>query len=219
VKLSKPKSFGAILLLVAAMGGLLGLVFVLQGEEEPIPSTPPHVIPPRRALIDEDDLPFAWGSGPVNTEVYEVPHGIAALRRIGLGYERTWINVTEYVYSYTDATLANRAYDELLAKLERVPLRGWDEVPVPSFRHQASETHIVCDEGRINGVHHFSCVYVARYGSLVIDVGGNIFDRRWLTKEQFRDLLIAADEKAVAALEGGPEDGTLWAPDEGGPEL
>jgi hypothetical protein len=37
-------------------------------------------------------------------------------------------------------------------------------------------------------------------------VNGNIFDRRWLTKEQFRDVLIAADRKAIAALEGTPED-------------
>ena len=59
MKLSKPKSLGVVLLLVAAMGGLLGLVFVLRGEEEPIPSTPPQVVPPRRALVDFDDLPHS----------------------------------------------------------------------------------------------------------------------------------------------------------------
>jgi hypothetical protein len=39
----------------------------------------------------------------------------------------------------------------------------------------------------------------------VITVNGKAFDRRWLTKEQFRDVLIAADRKAVAALKGTPE--------------
>ena len=144
---------------------------------------------------------------------------MAAERHILLDYEHPWINVSEYVYSYTDEGLAAQAYQELLEKYEPFPLQGWDEVPLSDFAPQATDAHVVCSEGHINGVHHFTCVYIARYGSIVIDVGSNIFDRRWLTKEQFRDLLIAADEKAVAALEGGTEDGTLWAPDEDGPEL
>jgi hypothetical protein len=132
---------------------------------------------------------------------------MAAERIMGLGFERLWINVRERIFSYTDETLAARAYGELLAENSRLSLQGWDEVPIPDFDHRANEAQIGCFEGVINGIHHhYACYYTARYGTIVIEVGGNIFDRRWLTKEQFRDVLIAADRKAGAALEGTPED-------------
>jgi hypothetical protein len=195
----------SVLLIVAGLGALVVLGLRIEGP--PVPTPTRDVIPPQTALIDQDDLPNAWGSGSRETDVYEVPHGMAAERIMGLGFERPWINVYERVFSYGDEMLAISAYNELLSKYEQLSLQGWNNVPILEFAHQANEAHIACDEGMINGLyHHFACVYIARYGPIVITVNGKAFDRRWLTKEQFRDMLIAADRKAIAALEGTLED-------------
>jgi hypothetical protein len=200
-----------VVLVIAVLGALV--VIGLRIEGPPVPTPPRDVIPPQMALIDQDDLPNAWGSGSRKTDIYEVPYGMAAERIMRLGFERPWINVLERVYSYTDEVLAAHAYDEQRAKYEQLSLHGWEEVPISEFAHQANEAHIACLESVINGLHHYHlCSYIARYETIVIDVGGNIFDRRWLTKEQFRDVLIIADRKAVATLEGTPEDASdPWA--------
>jgi hypothetical protein len=51
------------------------------------------------------------------------------------------------------------------------------------------------------------CAYIGRYGPIVIEVNGTIFERRWPRKEQYRDVLIAADYRAIAAIVAGDKRG------------
>jgi hypothetical protein len=104
-----------VILIVAVLGALVVLGLRIEGP--PVPTPPRDVIPPQTALIDQNDLPNAWGSGSRETDVYEVPHGMAAERIMGLGFERLWINVRERIFSYSDKVLAARAYSELLSKI------------------------------------------------------------------------------------------------------
>lgn len=78
----------------------------------------------------------------------------------------------------------------------------WQKNPSAlQFVHHADELESGCIEGSVDGHHHYACHMLCRYGRLVIGVLGNVYEDQWLTMEEFRQVLITADEHATAAME------------------
>jgi len=162
---------------------------------------PPALLTPDEALLeaillDTADLPAPWSPEDIDTERVSVPNGIGKILWFRQFFDRPWINIREEAYVYQSEEAAQQGYENQLSEYVRFELQGWNAVPAFSFSPHADEIHSSCAEAYINGQHIFSCAVVGRYERIVIVVGGNIFDKRWLTVDQFRQVLITADRKA-----------------------
>lgn len=149
-------------------------------------------------LLDTSDLPDRWSPEDIDVEHVRVHDGIGKIVWFRQFFDRPWINIREEVYVYKDEEAARRGYENQLCEYARFELQGWDDVPPfsPSFLLHADIIHPSCAELYLNGQHVFACDVVGRYGRVVTVVGGNIFDKRWLTVDQFRQVLITVDQKA-----------------------
>ena len=113
-----------------------------------------------------------------------------------------WVNVSEKVLVYGAQNAASEGFRQQRDKYFRPGVTDWVEIEELVFPHHADEMKAACLEGYVNGMHHYACVFVARYGRVVIIVQGNVFDERWLTMEDFRSVLEAADRRATIASGG-----------------
>lgn len=161
----------------------------------PVALTPDEVLL-EAVLIDVEDMPDSWRVADTDIEQHDVPDGIGK----GISFEhfrnRPWINIRGDVYVYRDDNAAKQGYRTQRERFSRFELQGWEILPQLEFAYHADEIQLSCTEGYIDQEHHFVCETVGRYGRVVIRVGGNIFDDRWLTAEQFRQVLVTADQKA-----------------------
>ncbi|HHS96769.1 MAG TPA: hypothetical protein ENK08_02550 [Chloroflexi bacterium] len=110
----------------------------------------------------------------------------------------SWINIGEVVLVYPDEEQAREGWAKQREKY--FPSEAWEEIPELVFPYRADEMEVRRLEGYVNGFHHHACGAVGRYGRVVIVVLGNVFDDRWLTMEEFREVLEAADRRAAEAV-------------------
>jgi len=172
---------------------LLGILWITL-TSKPTPALAPDEAILEAILLKVDDLP--WGPEAVDIKRPLVSNGIGKVIWYRLFRDRPWINISEGVYVYQTETAAMQGYETLLSEYASFKLQGWEAMPQITFLHHADEMHPSCAEGYFDGQHHFACEIVGRYGRVVIAVGGNIYDKRWLTAEQFREVLTRADQKA-----------------------
>lgn len=190
MKRSTWKALGFVLMLPVALLGILWITLTTK----PTPMLTPDEAILEAVLLDVDDLP--WGPEAVDIERPLVSSGIGKDIRYDLFRDRPWINVRVCAYIYQTEEIAQKGYKAQISQYARFELQGWEVMPEITFFHHADEMHPSCTEGYFDGQHHFACDVVGRYGRVVIEVGGNIYDKRWLTAEQFREVLIKADQKA-----------------------
>jgi hypothetical protein len=191
-KRSAWQAIGLAVALLAAFGVLLWYWSL---------SRPPVVVNPDEILLETvligvKDLPDAWYSQRIVTEEPYVRDGIGKDIWFYRSRNRPWVNISADVHVYHNEDAAKRGYQRQLDKYAHFGLQGWDAMPQIAFSHHADEMHPSCVENNINRTHNFACEVVGRYGRVVIVVGGNIYDKRWLTAEQFRQVLMTADQKA-----------------------
>ncbi len=147
-----------------------------------------------------EDLPSGWSKGGANVEA--VPG--AAARFLWYygppGKSKTWVNVSEELILYPDAETAANAYGGWVT--DNIPpahVDDWVSPPGLKFSGQADQMIIRCLSAYIEGMHHYACSAIGRYGDVVVVVQGNIFDDRWLTMADYQTVLEAADRRIVAA--------------------
>lgn len=155
--------------------------------------------------IDPEDLPPGWYWK--STEVEEVPGGVGRFTRFYHSSARNLrvVHLSETVLVYPDVAAAQQGYKNQVETYFPPGSKRWQEMPRLQFPHHAEEAKTACQDlyfreasGEI--YHHYACTYVARYRRVVIVVLGNVFDDRWLTMPEFREVLIAADRKAARAV-------------------
>lgn len=151
-------------------------------------------------LIEAENLPPLWGPSLIETDRLSVPDGVGISRWFAQSPSRTWVNVLEDVFVLPDVSRAEQYYEIQLEEYGKLDFQGWESMPELQFPHSADDSHIACHEAYVNGYHHFGCYVIMRYERVVIVVGGHIFDRRWLTAEQFRYVLIEADARVLEYL-------------------
>lgn len=190
MKRSTWQALGFVLMLPLVLFGVLWITLTTK----PTPSLTPDEAILGAVLLDVDDLP--WGPEAIDIEHPLVSNGIGTDIRYDLFRDRPWINIRAEVYVYQDENVARQGYQTQCERFARYELQEWGVMPEIAFLHHADEMHLSCTEGYINGEHHFACEVVGRYGRVVTIVGGNIYDKRWLTAEQFRQVLTRADQKA-----------------------
>lgn len=189
-KRSTWKALGFVLMLPVILFGVLWITLTAK----PLPVLTLDEVLLEAVLIDGDDLP--WGPEAIDIEQPVVQNGIGKGVGFRLNRDRPWINIRTDVYVYQTEDTAKQGYQIQCDRFTRYELQGWEAMSAIAFLHHADEIRSFCTEGYINGEHHFACEVVGRYGRVVTIVGGNIYDKRWLTAEQFREVLIKADQKA-----------------------
>lgn len=198
--------------LLSLLLGLLGFVFALylMSDNSPtmmrwVSSTPES---DEEILFDTmlqvEDMPSGWYRRNGSIQIEYVPDGDGRFfwfHHIS-AKDLTWVNVSEKVLVYGGQNTANEGYQQQRDKYFPPGVTEWEEIEELVFPHHADEMKVACLEGYVNGMHHYACRAVARYERVVIIVQGNVFDERWLTMEDFRSVLEAADRRATIALRG-----------------
>ena len=152
--------------------------------------------------IRVEDLPSGWHRGGVQVE--DVP---GAEARFYSFYgtsdpNKTWVNVRQKLILYPNSEAAANAYEGWVA--EYIPPAhkdAWMLPPGLEFTGQADQIVVACLSAYINGLHHYACNAIGRYGDTVVVLLGNVFDDRWLTMADFQAVLEAMDRRIVAAME------------------
>lgn len=193
--------------LVLGLAGL-GLLLVLRSimgygaymlMERYSPTLSPDLALLFQVELHPEDLPPGWYWR--GTEVAEVPGGEGRFTWFYHSSARNLrvVHLSEEVLVHPDVAAAQQKYkSELDTYLE------WQQMPMLQFPQYAEEAHTACLElyfQEISGevYHHYACTYIARYKRVVIVVQGHVFDDRWLTMSEFREVLIAADRRAAIA--------------------
>ena len=152
-------------------------------------------------LLDTADIKFLWSPQLVDSDWVAVSNGVGATRWFAQSSYRTWVNIFEYVFVFPTSELAVKHYNAEVLDLSKLNFQGWDSMPMLQYPHHADDSHIACHEASVNGYHHYGCYVIVRYKRAVGIIGGHIFDTQWVTAEQFRQVLIAADAKFLERLE------------------
>ncbi len=149
-----------------------------------------------------ENLPPGWYREQGSIETETVPGGEGRFLWFYNTSARgqSWVNIGEVVRVYPDEPAAEEGWLEQRDKYFPPGAEGWEERPELSFAYRADEVRVACLEAYVNGYHHYACRAVARYGRVVIVVLGNVFDDRWLTMNEFREVLEAADRRAAEAV-------------------
>lgn len=192
MKRSTWQALGLVLILPLALVMILWTTLMMR--PTPLPTSDETLI--ETVMIDINDLPASWSPENVEGGQLVASNGIGRDVWFRKFYNQPWINIGEKVYVYQTQIAAKQGYEAQLNEYARFELQGWEVMPELTFSHHADEMHLSCSEGYIDRQHHYLCSVVGRYGRVVIDVGGNVYDERWLTVEQFRGVLIKADQKA-----------------------
>lgn len=151
-------------------------------------------------LITARDLPKGWG----HRELY-IPDIPDATARTVVFYgdnprEFPIANVSQDIYIYTDGDASASAFEGVLD--EAIPPAYADKWVWPEeleFENHADEIVIGCLPGVANDISFRSCSFVARYDDMIVRVYGQVFEDRWMTMSQFRQLLERVDERMEAA--------------------
>lgn len=154
-----------------------------------------------RATLQIEDFSPGWQMSPPSDEMVDGVPG----RIVGFHGSREpdlmWVLVGQEAYSYSSAESAAEAYPAWVKKyLPMLGQGGWQQVSDWDFPNQATQKIIACLPAKINGNQVTSCRVVAQYQNLIVIVYGNLTKDRWLTVEDFRNLLTAMDRRIVEAL-------------------
>lgn len=149
------------------------------------------------ARIRVEDLPSGWHMGSA-----QIRDRAGAEARFYTFYgtadpDQTWVNVSQEIALYSDAETAASSYDEWVTTYTD----RWFTPPELEVVSQADQMHIACFPGRINGLPHYTCEATELYDKVVIVLGGNVFEDRWLTMEDFRTLIEKMDQRVALAVE------------------
>jgi hypothetical protein len=164
-----------------------------------MPSDPLAQAAIRRHAVDTlnaTDLPFGWGHR--RSDSIKSPDGYG-LRVVYYGADprgQSYVNVSQRLVYYRTVELSQAAYQAAVA--EAVPTAAahkWVRPPELDFAARADEMTIACLPGRINGIYHRACSFIARYDDMVMILYANVFEDRWLTMVQFRWLLERVDAR------------------------
>lgn len=189
-------SFTVYELIISCLATLLVLTSCIRDE------MPPAVRQQvRLGLIDGTDLPFGWGyrSG----RPLEIADGYG--QSVGFHGSNpdkyTFVLVTQRLEIYSNELASHNIY--LTRVDEFIPpayADVWVQPPeMQDFQSGADEISITCMAVRINGIPTRSCQVIARYGELVTTLFANVFEDRWLTMPQFRQLVERLDQRMQAA--------------------
>jgi hypothetical protein len=157
----------------------------------------------QQARLHLEDLPNGWyyDAGTPSSRVVPDAQGDYYQFHHRTATDVSWIHIGEILLVYPDKNTAQRGYLEQRDNyILPSAADSWQEKAELQITHHADEMKIVCEESYLNEYHHYGCLAIGRYGRLVIIVLGNIFDDRWLTMEEFRSVLEAADRRAAATL-------------------
>ena len=183
------------------LSGMLILAACSGASRKPTEAVPSNERIFAQAMLGADDLPPGWAKGTGRDR--EAPGAIGR----SVGFHGTddpslsWVNVVQQVYLYPDKGSASAAYQTWVAK-EFPAMRekdGWQPAPHLEYPNHADQITIGCLPVIINGASVDSCRVVAQYQNMII-IYGNLTPDRWLTNEDFRNVLLAMDRHAGEAL-------------------
>ncbi len=146
--------------------------------------------------MNATDLPFGWGR-PWDDSI-KTTDGFGQLV-IYYGADprsQPYVNVSQRLVYYRTVEYSRVAYQAAVA--EAIPAAyadKWVRPPELDFAARADEMTIACLPGRINGIYHRACSFIARYDDVVMILYANVFEDRWLTMAQFRRLVERVDAR------------------------
>jgi hypothetical protein len=195
-------SYTNLRLIVIFVSGLF-ILAACSGTSQPSTGvTAPNERSFMQALLQAEDFPPGWTKGPGRDR-----EAVGAIGR-SVGFHGTddpsltWVNVVQQVYLYPDKGSASATYPARVAK--EFPEMGekdsWQPAPHLEFPNHADRMTLACLPVSINGAPVDSCRVVAQYQNMIIIVYGNLTPNRWLTSEDFRNVLMAMDRRASEAL-------------------
>lgn len=203
----KGKERKLLLSLFLGLLGLLGLQYLMgwgafTAMQRFSPTLSPDLELLFEAMLQVEDLPAGWHrlKGSIQTRPLPGGEGRFFWFNHASAKELTWVNISETVLVYGDEEAAGGGYQEQRDKFFPPQAKRWEENEALAFSHHADEIKVACLEGYLNGRHHYACRAVAQYGRVVIVVLGNVFEDQWLTMNEFRGVLEAADRRAVTAV-------------------
>jgi hypothetical protein len=156
------------------------------------------------ARLRETDLPAPWfdGHGSPQITIVDGKEELFYFFHHNRVPDLLHVMIGENLTLYANEEEAHEGYVLKLGEGSPSLATDWQEnPPALQFVHHADELESRCIEGSVDGHHHYACRMLCRYGRLVIGVLGNVYEDQWLTMEEFRQVLIAADERATAAME------------------
>jgi hypothetical protein len=152
------------------------------------------------SFIQAQDLPLGWHRSKRGIQFENVP-GAEARFLVFYGTwdsDKSWVNVGQDLILYPDQQAATNAYDKRITEYTE----AWIIPSELEIVSRADRMHVTCLPGYINGMHYQVCEAIGLYGDMLSILGGNVFDNRWLTMEDFQAVLEAMDRRIVAAMEG-----------------
>lgn len=152
------------------------------------------------ARLQPEDLPRGWHY--VGGYIENVPGAEArSFWYYGPpGEDMPWVKVLEKIIRYPSSQAAADSYDGWKDKYIPPTARDkWIRPPGLEFTSQADQMVMACLPGYVNGMHHYACSVIGRYGDVVVVLLANVFDERWLTMADFQAVLEAMDQRIVAA--------------------
>jgi len=158
--------------------------------------------------IQAYDLPFGWSRSLDYT--HDVPGAFGeSVTFYGANMDTyPFVNVGQIIYIY-DSEAASRA-DYATRIADGFPAGVpdlWKPVTDLTLPQQADEAKLACHSGFANNIPMRTCALVARYGSAILNLQGNIFEERWMSVSQFQVVIDRLDAKM--ALIRAPLDGAL----------
>ena len=156
--------------------------------------------------LDATDLPFGWGD--VRSSAAEQPHAVGrTITYYGAGTDKPYVNVGQRILIYPNELESETAYQSLVEQAFPIAyVDKWQTPSVLEFSAHADQLRVACQSGLIDGRPFEGCVVIARYGDMVMDLSGNVFEDRWLTMDQFRRVLERVDAKMYRASQMQPTE-------------
>ncbi len=180
---------------------LIACIWMLQGCVIRSTSSESELVLQRFATgtLDATDLPFGWGD--VRSSPAEQPNAVGRnITYYGAGPGKPYVNVGQRMLIYPNELEGEKAYQSLVEQAFPIAYADrWQAPTALEFSERADQIRFACQSGLINGQPFEGCVVIARYGDMVMDLSGNVFEDRWLTMDQFRRVVERVDAKMYQA--------------------
>jgi hypothetical protein len=114
------------------------------------------------------------------------------------------VHVSQEIILFPDADQAARSFSAIVE--EEVPTKDWGWPEQVRFESEADQFLLVCldlravlaDAEKRHRETHW-CRSIGRYGAVVSIIWANVFEDKWLTFEDFQNLLTMADTRLTGA--------------------
>jgi hypothetical protein len=159
-------------------------------------------------FITKSDLPVGWYrvGGDISRRDRENEGVIARQVKFAGVPEEEFpsVLVSQELIDYPDLGQAARAYAEIVE--EEFPVEKWTWPEQIQFESKADQFRLACVERRID-IHgevderfrgSYFCRAVGRYGSIISVLHANVFKDQWLTFDDLKRLLEAADTRLAS---------------------